>query len=175
MTMRLAWVAILAALWLLPSGIASAQGASMEVTLDQSRITTSVGRIVTIESRIVNRTGKPSGRMLAHVNVAGADGTYVDLEDWSADVTKPVEPLQPDESTTITWDLQAVNAGSFHVYVVLLPEESQPVASSSVRVSVGEKRTLNAGGALPVAIAVPALLGLGAAAVRYRARTRTTN
>lgn len=172
MRLALASVAIFTALWM-PMGVASAQEASLEITLDQSRITTDVGRIITIESRIVNRTGRPAGRMLAHVNVASADGTYVDLEDWSVDVTKSVEALQPDESTTVTWDLQAVNAGSFHVYVVLLPDNATPIASPSARVNVGEKRNLNAGGALPVAIAVPALLGLGAAAIRYRARNRS--
>jgi hypothetical protein len=154
--------------------VALAQPASVEVTLDPGRISTNVGRVLTLESRILNNTGAPTGPMLAHVNVASADGTYVDLEDWSAEVTQRVEPVGPGESATLTWDLQAVNAGSFHVYVVLLPESGPLLASPSTRVTVGEKRTLSAGGALPVAIVVPLLLGTVAAVLRYRARRRTT-
>jgi hypothetical protein len=157
----------------LPQGVAAAQDAGMEITLDQSHVTTSVGRMLTLESRIVNHGSEPSKPMLAHVNVAGADGGYVDLEDWSAEVTQRVEALQPGQDTTLTWDLQAVNAGSFHVYVVLLPNSGPLVPSGAARVDVGQKRNLNAGGVLPVAIAVPLILGIGAAAIRYRVRRRT--
>lgn len=152
---------------------AAAQEAGMEITLDQSHVTTSVGRVLTLESRIVNHGSVPSAPMLAHVNVASVDGGYVDLEDWSAEVTQHVEALQPGQDTTLTWDLQAVNAGSFHVYVVLLPNSGTLVPSGSTRVDVGQKRNLNAGGVLPVAIAIPLILGIGAAAIRYRTRRRT--
>jgi hypothetical protein len=47
------------------------------------------------------------------------------------------------------------------------------VPSGSTRVDVGQKRSLNAGGVLPVAIAVPLIIGIGAAAIRYRVRRRT--
>jgi hypothetical protein len=171
--MRLAFVALLIAL-ALPAAAASAQPAGLEVTLNQTKIDTSVGRVLTIESRIANHTGKPTGRMVAHLNVASVDGTYVDLEDWSADVTQRVEAIEPDADTTLSWDMQAVNAGSFHIYVVVLPESGPLAVSPSVRISVGEKRSLSAGGALPVAIMVPVLLGLAAGTVRYRVRRRSS-
>jgi hypothetical protein len=152
---------------------AAAQDAGMEIALDQSQVTTSVGRMLTLESRIVNHGSVPSAPMLAHVNVASVDGGYVDLEDWSAEVTQRVEALRPGQDVTLTWDLQAVNAGSFHVYVVLLPNSGPLVPSRSTRVDVGQKRNLNAGGVLPVAISVPLLLGIAAAAIRYRVRRRT--
>jgi len=152
---------------------AAAQDAGMEITLDQAKVSTSVGRVLTLESRIVNHGSVPSAPMLAHVNVASVDGGYVDLEDWSADVTQRVDALQPGQDTTLTWELQAVNAGSFHIYVVLLPNSGPLVPSGAARVDVGEKRNLNAGGVLPVAIAIPLILGVGAAAIRYRIRRRT--
>lgn len=175
MSLRLGFAALLVALALpaTAASAASAEPAGLEVTLDQSTISTSVGRVLTIESTIVNHTSAPTGRMLAHVNVASADGTYVDLEDWSAEVTRLVESIEPNAKTTLAWDLQAVNAGSFHVYVVLLPNSGPPTVSVSTRVTVGQKRTLSAGGALPVAIVVPVLLGAAAAALRYRARRRS--
>lgn len=170
--LRLGFAALLAAV-ALPVGAASAQPAGLEVALNQSKIDTSVGRVLTLETRIVNHSSVSTGPLVAHVNVASTDGTYVDLEDWSAEVTQQVELLEPNADTTLTWELQAVNAGSFHVYVVVLPDSGPPAVSLSTRVTVGQKRTLSAGGALPVAIVVPLLLGLAAAAVRYRARRRT--
>lgn len=152
---------------------AAAQDAGMEITLDQTHVTTSVGRMLTLESRIVNHGSAPSAPMIAHVNVASVDGGYVDLEDWSAEVTQKVDALEPGQDTTLTWDLQAVNAGSFHIYVVLLPNSGPLVPSGSTRVDVGQKRNLNAGGVLPVAIAIPLILGIGAATIRYRVRRRT--
>jgi hypothetical protein len=172
MRLRLVPAAILVVL-ALPTSAAHAQPAAIEVTLDQATISTSLGGMLTLETRIANNTGVPSEPLLAHVNVASTDGSYVDLEDWSATVTQPVAALEPNETTTITWELQAVNAGSFHVYVVLLPTEGPLIPSPSARVIVAEQRTLNAGGALPVAIIVPLLLGIGAAAVRIRVRRRT--
>jgi hypothetical protein len=169
--MRPLFVALLIALGL-PVGAASAQPSGLEVTLNQSTVATSLGRSLTIETRIVNHSDKPTGRLVAHVNVASTDGSYVDLEDWSADVTQRVDPIEPNGDSTVSWDLQAVNAGSFHVYVVVLPDSGPPAVSPSVRVTVGERRTLSAGGALPIAIAVPVLLGFAAGAIRYRTRRR---
>lgn len=139
------------------------------VTLDQERITATMGQVVTVESEVTNT----SDRMVAHLNVASLDGVYVDLEDWSADVTKVVEP---GESSTLEWEFQAVNAGSFDVYVTLLPAgptsagKGPLIASDPVHVTVSQRRTLDTGGALPVAVAVPALLGVVVTAAGLRRR-----
>jgi hypothetical protein len=152
------------------------QPAAVEVTLDQTRITTAVGARLTVESRIVNSGSAPTDRLVAHLNVASLDGVYVDLEDWSADVTRGVASLPPGRSTSLSWEFQAVNAGSFDVYVAVMPNGPSSagtgplVVSPPVHVTVAGRRTLTGGGALPVAIVVPVLLGLVAAAARYRLR-----
>jgi hypothetical protein len=113
---------------------------------------------------------------VAHLNVASMDGTYVDLEDWSADVTRPLAPLAPASSITQSWEFQAVNVGSFDVYVVVLPDSDSSagtnplVASPPVHITVEGRRTLTAGGALPIVVAIPILLALVAAGARYRIR-----
>ena len=43
---------------------------------------------------------------IAHINVVSLDGVYVDLEDWSQDVTQRV-PAGTD--TQLDWEFQAVN------------------------------------------------------------------
>lgn len=149
---------------------------TVDLAMEQRKIDTVVGETVTVESRVVNTGNAPTDRLVAHINVASLDGVYVDLEDWSAEVTRDVAPVPAGRSTAISWELQAVNTGSFDVYVVLLPNGgatagSGPlVVSPPVHVTVAGRRTLTAAGSLPVAIVVPLVLGLLAAAARYRVR-----
>ena len=93
------------------------------------------------------------------------DGVYVDLEDWTQDVTQPV-PAGAD--TQLDWEFQAVNPGHFAVYVVLIPTSGPLVAGPPVRITVTPRQTLDTGGALPVAIAVPSLLAIGVLVGRRR-------
>jgi hypothetical protein len=164
-------VALSAGAWPPAAAAADHDTAAVELTFDQERIDTTLGRVLTVQSRITNLGNARAGGFVAHLNVTSLDpSVYVDLEDWSADVTRKVEPLEPGGSTTLTWDFQAVNAGTFNVYVVLLPDFGPLVASPPVRVEVAQRRALHAGGALPVVIAVPVLLGLLAFGTRYRLR-----
>ena len=85
-------------------------------------------------------------------------------------------PLKPGASTALSFELKAVNAGRFNVYVVVLPNGASPDGTGSLAVSppllvtVAGRTTLSAGGALPVAVAVPVLLGLALAVARIRLR-----
>jgi hypothetical protein len=146
------------------------------VTLEPERITATVGQVLTVESVIANPGTVATDRMVAHLNVASLDGVYVDLEDWSADVTRVVEPVPAGGDTSLDWEFQAVNAGSFAVYVTVLPAgpasagKGPLIASDPVHVTVSQRRTLDTAGALPVAIAVPVLLGAIALAGQLRNR-----
>ncbi|TDO44236.1 hypothetical protein EV643_11647 [Kribbella sp. VKM Ac-2527] len=119
------------------------------ITMNQDDLTAVIGQTLTVESVV-------TGPAIAHLNVVSLDGVYVDLEDWSQDVTRTV----PTEEATVDWEFQAVNPGRFAVYVVLIPQNGRLVAGPPVHVTVSRRETLDTGGALPVAIAVPALLGI---------------
>jgi len=54
------------------------------------------------------------------------------------------------------------------VYVVLIPQNGALVAGPPVHVTVSRRETLDTRGALPVAIAVPVLLGLATLIGRTR-------
>jgi hypothetical protein len=79
-------------------------------------------------------------------------------------------------NSSLSWEIQAVNAGSFDVYVVMLPNGTSSagtgplVVSPPVHITVKARRTLNAGGSLPVVVVVPSLLGLAVVVTRLRAR-----
>jgi len=142
------------------------------------RVAVVEGERFTVDSRVVNGAGTPSGRYIAHLNVASLTGdVYVDPEDWAANRSQDVAPLGPGESSTQRWEVQAVNAGSFDLYVVLLPAGPDtagtgPLAvSPPVHVVVAGRRSLSTGGELPVSIAVPLVLAAAAVLVRVRRRS----
>ncbi len=151
-------------------------GAGVQVTLDQQRITTSVGQVLTLESTVTNPGGSPSDRLVAHLNVASLSGVYVDLEDWSGDVTRTVDPIPPGDDTTIEWEFQAVNTGDFDVYVVVLPAgpatagRGPLVAGQPLHLTVTARPNSSAAGTLPITLGVPALLALAVLATALRNR-----
>lgn len=149
---------------------------TVEISPDQTRVATVLGGRFTIKTQVANTGNAPTGDVLAHLNVASMqDDVYVDPEDWSASRSQSLT-LQPGESRTLTWDIQAVNAGRFAAYVVVLPEGAEVsgsenlVVSPLVKIDVETRAAMSERGVLPVVLAIPLLLGLSAVGLRIRAR-----
>lgn len=180
--MRLLRVCAALVLALLPATAAAAVASSAgsgpaDVTFEHLRAATALGDHFTTRSTISNGGRAPTAPLIAHLNVVSLDsGVYVDPEDWSSSRTQKIPPLRPGAATTLSWTLQAVSAGDFDVYVVVLsadarsPRSAVPTVTVPVHVHVASRQTLNAGGVLPVVLVVPALLALGAAAARLHVR-----
>jgi hypothetical protein len=152
---------------------------TVTVSMKPTEVTTVLGEHFTLETEVTNTGAAPSGALLAHLNVASIEGSvYVDPEDWSADRSQELE-LQPGETRRLSWDVQAVNSGSFAAYVVVMPFGNTTAAAESlvvsplVKLEVAPRSTLNAGGTLPVVLLIPVLLGLLAVAARLRLRRRS--
>lgn len=164
---RAVLAAVLASLAPAASAVA-AQEDGVEVRFAESARDVVLGDRFTLTSTV---SGPPAGA-LAHLNVVSlTDEVYVDPEDWSPERSKAVGAAQQ------TWDLQAVNAGTFAVYVVVLPtgQGAGPVVvSPPVRLTVADRSTLDLGATLPVVVTVPLALGLLAGAVLYRSRRALT-
>lgn len=143
--------------------IATVLMANPTITMNQDQLTAEIGQTLTVESIVTD-----SGPAIAHLNVVSLDGVYVDLEDWTQDVTQPV---QAGREVQLDWEFQAVNPGHFAVYVVLIPKNGVLVAGPPVHITVAPRQTLDTGGALPVVIAVPALLGSAILIGRFSRRT----
>jgi hypothetical protein len=150
---------------------------TVAVVMEPIRVATVLGGRFTLETEVTNTGTTPSGALLAHLNVVSIDGSvYVDPEDWSAARSQELA-LQPGEKRTLSWEVQAVNSGSFAAYVVVLPfgnttaAAEKLVASPLVKLEVTPRPTLNPGGTLPVVLLVPVLLGFAAVAqLRLRRR-----
>jgi hypothetical protein len=150
--------------------VAPAAGAT--VSLDQTRVSTKLGGKFVFHSTITNPGSAPLPDAIAHLNILSLrTGVYVDPEDWSSNRTRYLGTIPAGGSRTIAWKMQAVNAGKFGVYVATLSGNgatAAPVTSPTLTLSVKERKTLNSGGILPLAIGIPSLLALLALGIRFR-------
>lgn len=161
-----------------PAAVAAPAGgpAPVVVTVDRASAAVGLGDRLTMRSTVLS-AGAATGPLIAHLDVVSLhDSVYVDPEDWSSDRSVAVQPLEPGGRGTLDWSLQAVNAGEFDVYVVVLPAAGGPAAplavSAPLRLTVASRRTLNPGGSVAVVLAVPLLVGALGWGGRLRWRRR---
>ncbi|MDQ2909413.1 MAG: hypothetical protein M3R39_00065 [Actinomycetota bacterium] len=170
--MRRARIALVTVALLLASAPAAYAASNLAVSNDRVAITIKLGHKFVFHSRIENQGAAAASDLVAHLNVLDLSGhTYVDPEDWSSHRTRYLEPIPAGSSTTLTWRMNAVNAGTIGVYVAVLPRSGAPVPPTTgptVRVRIRDRKTLNAGGILPLALGIPGFLGLLALGVRFR-------
>ena len=175
MSRRRILVAVLCALCAVVALAASPVGAAgasrFSVSMSRAQISTKLGDKFRFTTRVVNHGSAPATGLIAHLNIVGLDpSVYVDPEDWSSHRTSYLRTLRPGESATIRWRMQAVNPGKFDVYVAILPARvgSAPTTGRALRLAVRDRRTLNSGGILPLALGVPSLLVVLALGARLR-------
>lgn len=138
--------------------------AGWTVELDQSQLHGTVGSRFSFVSTLRNDTGQSRPDTIAYLNVLSTrSSVYVDPEDWSSDRTRFLGDVKAGETQHVRWKMQAVNSGSFVVFVVVTSAAggSEVVSSPALRVVIADQRRLNPTGVLPVTIAVPAVLALG--------------
>ena len=144
------------------------------VTVDRTTISTSLGRKFSVRSRILNSGRSPAAGLVAHLNVLSLrPDVYLDPEDWSSHRTRYLPAIPAGRSVTITWRMQAVNAGSVGVFVAVLPQSGEPQSPATgptVHVTIARRKTLNSGGILPLALGMPALLAALLVGLRVRRR-----
>jgi hypothetical protein len=155
---------------------AAASSPPISVRIDRASISTKLGHTFSFRSTITNADSAPLSGVIAHLNVLSYDpGTYVDPEDWSSHRTIYLPTLSAHAARTITWRMQAVNDGSFAVYVAAVPPvgaAGAPVTGPAIRVDVAKRTTLNAQGIVPLALGIPGALGLLSLGLRVRRRRR---
>jgi hypothetical protein len=151
---------------------APAAQTGLTVSNDRTALATKLGHKFVFHSTIHNNGTGPAGGLVAHLNVVDLSGhTYVDPEDWSSHRTRYLAPIRAGASTTVSWPMNAVNSGTIGVYVAVLPRSGAPVPPTTgptLRVRSQDRKTLNSAGILPLALGLPALLGLVALSVHFR-------
>jgi hypothetical protein len=145
------------------SPAAAAPPPDLSATVDRAQIATQLGRSFEFRSTVTNSAATPARGLVAHLSVLSLrSDPYVDPEDWSSQRVVFLHPIPAGGSRTLRWRMTAVNAGTFGVYVTVLstqPATVPPPNTPMIDLRVSDRRTLDAGGILPLAIAIPALLG----------------
>lgn len=156
------------------AGGAAGQVEDLSITTDRAAISTGLGNSFGFTTTIRNRASTATPALVAHLNILDLTGdVYVDPEDWSTQRTQYLGTIPAGGSRTLAWKLKGVNGGSLAAYVAVLPQSSPPRAPStspSVRITVAERKTLNSGGILPLALGIPGFVALLAGGVRIARR-----
>jgi hypothetical protein len=144
------------------------------VEVDRTALTVNLGQKFAVRSTIRNRSSSSTtGPLVAHLNIlALRPGTYVDPEDWSTTRTRYLPSIPAGGSTTVPWSVTAVHSGSIGVYVAVMPADGtgRPAAGPTVHATVTARETIDSGGIVPLALGVPAIIGVLALAVLARRR-----
>ncbi len=145
----------------------------LRVSVSKSEVSALTGDTFTFTSEITNTGSESTPPLIANLGFVALDrSTYIDPEDWSPQRTLVVDPIAPGSSATQSWTVKPVLKGEVAAYVVVLPSSptlatAGPLVSSpAIYLHVGEHRTLNPGGVLPVVLAVPGVLALAFVGLR---------
>jgi len=153
----------------------AAVSAAASVALDQTALSVRIGQRFSFTSTLRNDGDQPMTGVVAHLNVLSLDpDVYVDPEDWSTSRTKYLDAIPAHESARLTWNVQAVNSGRFVLYVAVSEQQGTGAitASGALRLAATARRTVNAAGILPLAVAMPAVVLLAGFVARWRRRLR---
>ena len=145
------------------------------VTIEPAVVDVSLGETVDISVTVTNNTDAVTDELAVHIDITDPSRSgSVDPEDWTETLTRRAGVIQPNTSAMLNWKLQPISGGRFIVYaVVLSPNNTEVHASAGIDFAVGHRRNLNPEGVLPVAVAVPVLIG-GALVMQWRRGRRVS-
>lgn len=171
-------VACLCAGALVGADTGAAEPTAVGVGIDRNVVTTRLGQSFVLRSRITNHGHHAVSGLVAHLNVLSlSHGLYVDPEDWSSHRTRYLAPMSPGASITLAWKVAAVNAGDLGIYIAVMKRDRagvRPGTSPLVRVAIADRRSLDAGGILPLALGIPAILAAALLGLRIARRRAVT-
>lgn len=159
---------------------AQAQEGNLQMTISLDSKTVKTGDSISFDTVLTNTGSQASHPIIVALNIINLskEGDVVDPEDWSPERTQYIDSLTTDQSTSLSWTVNAVLDGNFMIYLVAIaqpqnPQEtSQIVASPGLHLTVTKFTSLNPSGVLPYAVGIP-LVVLVASVVIYRLRRRS--
>ena len=150
---------------------------TVTVTINPPMKTIVLGENLDLVISITNEGADTTPPLIAHIDITNPDETTsVDPEDWTPTLSKAVDPIAPGETIVVDWNLQPISAGDYVTYAIVLSPGVDSISASNVlEIGVIDERGLNPGGILPVALLMPALIGvLLIAQMRHARRNRQT-
>jgi hypothetical protein len=142
------------------------QAGDFQITISMDHKAVKTGDSIPFSTVVTNVGTEPSRPAIVAMNIINlkSEGDVVDPEDWSPERTQYIDSLEPNQTTTLDWTVNAVLDGNYMVYLVAIPEpdtaetSSDIVTSPGLHITVAKFTKLNPGGVLPYAVGVPILL-----------------
>jgi ABC-type transport system involved in multi-copper enzyme maturation permease subunit len=173
---RMVGLAVLACLMLslnarpamaLPNAQSEEDNLQISISLDFKQAKT--GDTILFDTSVTNTSAEASPPVIMAMNIINLSktGDVVDPEDWAPQRTQYIDSLAPNQTTTLSWEVNAILDGDFMVYLVAIPQpqsaqtSSQVATSRGLHLTVAKFTSLNPSGVLPFAIGVPLILVLG--------------
>ena len=159
---------------------APSQVGDLQLSISLYNKAVKTGDTIEFDTVVTNTGSEQSAAVIVAMNIINLskEGDVVDPEDWSPQRTQYIDSLASNESTTLSWTVNAILDGDYMVYLVAIPEPESSETSSQIGTSPGLHLTvakftkLNPGGVLPYAIGGPVVLLLGIFIV-FRLRRRS--
>ena len=136
------------------------------VEVTPTQVSTSVGTSFEVTVSLDNLAAELTPKLGIHIDITDPrESGSVDPEDWAPTLTYSIGPIGPGNQVTQSWTLAPIQGGDFVLYAVALDmdagvEPSTLAVSNGVPIHVEERRSFNPQGVLPLAIAMPAVIGL---------------
>lgn len=165
-----ALVSAVVLLMALPGSSSAATGLALQsdatlgevtVAVDPTTSAVVLGDQLDLQITVVNSGAAATEEMVLHLDILdrNTEGS-VDPEDWTTTLTRPIAEVPAGGSTEVSWTVQPISAGTFIAYaVVVKPSGAGLAASNLAEVVVEDRRSLNPGNILPLAIGAPLVVG----------------
>lgn len=148
--------------------------ADITVVVEPMSSSVVLGDDLALNITVANAGAAATDPMVLHLDILDRNNEgSVDPEDWTTTLTRPIAEIPAGGSTDISWTVQPISAGTFIAYaVVVKPSGAGLTASNLAEVMVEDRRSLNPGNILPLAIGAPVVVG-GALALQLGLGRRT--
>ncbi|MDH3518669.1 MAG: ABC transporter permease [Acidimicrobiia bacterium] len=151
-----------------PRALAQTDG-GLTISVDTETSIVNAGDPLLFTTAVSNLGLSAQGPLIIAMNIINldAEGDIVDPEDWSPERTQYITELLPGTTVRLDWRINAILAGDYMVYMVMVPEPSDelstttPITSSGIHLTVMAFTRLNPLGVLPLVVTIPVLI-LGA-------------
>ncbi len=166
---------ILSAAIILFAGNLFAKSAPPALVLDISSSKTlsgTAGDFVTVQGTITNAGAKPLNNITTYLSLADNETKLpVDLEDWSAEKGLYIGTIDAGQTLPLNWKIHFVKAGTYSLIIIAeAAGDELPQVSGITQFQVSQKRNLNPGQVLPVALGTPIALIFILFLLSYRRR-----
>jgi hypothetical protein len=146
---------------------AADDGVPLEVVVEIEPASSSVtlGDTVDLLVTVSNRGPEATQPLTVHIDILAPDrSSSVDPEDWTSTLNRELGVVAPGGTAQMHWTVQPISAGTFVAYAVALPitlpmSGGDLSASKGAEVVVVDRRSLNPGNIVPLAVAAPVLVG----------------